>query len=75
MMKEILKIELKNKKQAAMIKELLSELDIKFESVFQEEERKAEKLYGKDFVKMVKEGREEYLRGECMEIKTDDLWK
>ncbi|HJS00909.1 MAG TPA: DUF2683 family protein [Flavobacterium sp.] len=32
-------------------------------------------LYNSDFVKSVQEGREEYNRGECTTISTEDLWK
>lgn len=31
--------------------------------------------YNPDFVKSVQEGREEYKRGECTTISTEDLWK
>lgn len=31
--------------------------------------------YNIDFIKSVEEGREEYNRGECTTISTEDLWK
>lgn len=31
--------------------------------------------YSADFVNSVKEGREEYKRGECTSISVEDLWK
>jgi hypothetical protein len=31
--------------------------------------------YNPDFVKSVQEGREEYERGECTTISSEDLWK
>lgn len=68
---ETIQIELKNSKQSTLIKELLKELRIRFVSIPQEESD----LYGKGFKKSIDKGLEEYRRGECVEIKLDDLWK
>lgn len=35
----------------------------------------AKSPYNPDFVNSVQEGREEYNRGECITIATEDLWK
>ena len=70
---ETLQIELKNKKQSAMIKELLKELRIAFTLVQKEE--KESNLYGEGFRKSIEEGIAAYERGEGIEIKLEDLWK
>lgn len=69
---ETLKIELKNKKQSSMIKELLKELDIKFEPVVIEDE---DSPYDPGFVAKIKRGEKARKEGEGMKVNIDDLWK
>jgi hypothetical protein len=50
---ETLKIELKNKKQSSMIKELLKELNIQFKSITYDKE---EDPYDPEFIAKIKRG-------------------
>ena len=64
---ETLQIELKNKKQSAMIKELLKELRIAFISV------QEEKGYNPEFVQKILEGQKEIEEGGGTKITLDEI--
>lgn len=72
---ETIQIELKNKKQSLLIKELLKELKINYKPIETTEREKTIDLYGKQFVDKIERGDKEYENGECVEVNLDDLWK